>query len=42
MLESFGILQSFIKTAKELYKHATTTVAVNGYISKIFKVMRGV
>ena len=42
MLESFGIPQSFIKTAKELHKHATTTVAVNGCMSKTFQVTRGV
>ena len=41
-LEEFSVPQPFIKTAKELYKHAFTKVAVNGCMSKTFRVTRGI
>ena len=41
-LEAFNMPQLFIKTVKELYKNAWTTVAINGELSSPYKVKRGV
>ena len=41
-LEAFNMPHLFIKTVKELYKNAWTTVAINGVLSPPFKVKRGV
>jgi hypothetical protein len=41
-LEEFQILDIFINTVRELYKHAHTKVAINGVLSTPFKVTRGV
>ena len=42
MLETFELPHLFIKTVKELYKNAWTTVAINGVLSPPYKVKRGV
>ena len=41
-LETFKLPHLFIKTVKELYKNAWTTVAINGVLSPQYKVKRGV
>ena len=41
-LETFELPHLFIKTVKELYKNAWTTVAINGVLSPPYKVKRGV
>jgi hypothetical protein len=42
MLEAFDLLHPFITTVKSLYQQATTQVAINGVLSKPYKVTRGV
>lgn len=42
VLETFGLPAHFIKTVKALYQNAHTQVAINGILSKPFKVTRGV
>ena len=42
VLEAFHIPAPFIKTVKALYSNAQTCVAINGVLSKPFKVTRGV
>jgi ribonuclease HI len=41
-LERFNVPQTFIQTAKTLYQHAHTRVAINGMLSQPFKITRGV
>ena len=41
-LACFRIPNTFINTVKELYKNAFTHIAINGIISKQFKVTRGI
>ena len=41
-LEAFKMPQLFMKTVKELYKNAWTTVAINGELSSPYRVKRGV
>ena len=41
-LEKFNVPNLFIRTVRELYKHAHTKVAINGFLSSPFKVTRGV
>ena len=41
-LETFGLPAHFIKTVKALYQNAHTQVAINGILSKPFKVTHGV
>ncbi|PPQ77059.1 hypothetical protein CVT24_009763 [Panaeolus cyanescens] len=41
-LKRFGFPDTFINTVKNLYNHATTTVIINGVLSKSFQVTRGV
>ena len=41
-LERFNVPSTFTETVKGLYKHAQTKVAVNGILSKAYKVTRGV
>ena len=41
-LRSFNLPEPFIKTIRELYLSASTTIAVNGILSKPFKVRRGI
>ncbi len=41
-LKEFKIPNIFIATVKELYKHAYTKVAINGFLSSPFRVTRGV
>lgn len=41
-LKEFKIPNLFTNTVKELYKHAHTRVAINGFLSTPFKVTRGV
>ena len=42
ILETFHIPAPFIKTVKALYRHAYTSVAINGVFSTPFRVTRGV
>jgi ribonuclease HI len=41
-LKAFNLPDQFIKTIKSLYLNATTRVAINGILSKPFKVTRGI
>ena len=41
-LEAFNLPETFIKTIRELYRNATTRVAINGILSKPFHVQRGI
>ena len=41
-LERFNVPQNFIQTVKALYSHAHTHVAINGKLSRPFKITRGV
>jgi ribonuclease HI len=41
-LEAFNLPHPFITTVKSLYQQATTQVAINGVLSKPYKVTRGV
>ena len=42
VLEKFKIPHTFIETVKTLYENAHTTIAINGILSKPYKVTRGV
>ncbi len=42
VLERFGIPASFIKLTQSLYTNATTSVMINGVLSKAYRVYRGV
>ena len=41
-LEAFNLPATFVNTVKTLYQHATTRVAINGFLSEPFHVMRGI
>ena len=41
-LEAFNLPQPFIATIRSLYENASTRVAINGMLSKPFKVTRGI
>jgi ribonuclease HI/exonuclease III len=41
-LEAFSLPDTFINTVKALYQHASTCVAINGVLSKPFRVQRGI
>jgi hypothetical protein len=42
VLRKFGIPEKFIKVVQTMYKGATTSIMVNGILSKPYKVKRGV
>ena len=41
-LKAFSLLKLFIQTIKALYQNANTQVAINGTLSKPFKITRGI
>ena len=41
-LQAFNLPEPFIRTIRELYLNATTVVAINGSISKPYKIRRGI